>query len=93
VLKSNAIFKQKLHLWKVGGLFPSTLYNVPGFSLPPIKPDHHQITEKCLSMAKNSKQSINQSINQKPQKHENTSTLKSLSWKINKIATPCSVNY
>jgi hypothetical protein len=50
-------------LQKVGGLFPNTLYNVSGFSLPPINTDRHHITEKLLSMAKNSNQSINQSIN------------------------------
>jgi hypothetical protein len=44
---------------KVGGLFPNALYiNVSGFSLPPIITDRHHITEKLLSMAKNSKQSI-----------------------------------
>jgi hypothetical protein len=46
-------------LLKVGGLFPNALYNVSGFSLPPIITDRHHITEKLLSMAKNSKQSIN----------------------------------
>jgi hypothetical protein len=40
-------------LRKVGGLFPNTLYSVSGFSLPPIKTDCHNITEKVLSMAKN----------------------------------------
>jgi hypothetical protein len=44
----------------VGGLFPNALYTVSGFSLPPIS-DRHHITEKLLNMAKNSKQSINQS--------------------------------
>jgi hypothetical protein len=39
-------------LQKVGGLFPNTLYNVSGFSLPSIKTDRHHITEKLLSMAK-----------------------------------------
>jgi hypothetical protein len=43
---------------KVNDLFPNALYNVSGFSLPPITDSHH-ITEKLLSMAKNSKQSIN----------------------------------
>jgi hypothetical protein len=34
------------------GLFPNTLYNVSGFSLPLIKTDRHHITEKLLSMVK-----------------------------------------
>jgi hypothetical protein len=48
-----------VYLRKVGGLFTSALYNVSGFSLPPIITDCHRIIEKLLSMAKNSKQSIN----------------------------------
>jgi hypothetical protein len=35
-------------LRKVGGFFPNTLHNVSGFSLPPIKTDHHHITEKSI---------------------------------------------
>jgi hypothetical protein len=42
------------NLRKVSGLFPNALCNVSGFSLPPIT-DRHHITEKLLSMAKNSK--------------------------------------
>ena len=45
-----------VYLWKVGGLSPNTLYNVSGFSFPPIKTDRHHVTEKLLSMAKNYKQ-------------------------------------
>ena len=45
-----------VYLRKVGGLSPNTLYNVSGFSLPPIKTDRHHITEKLFSMAKNYKQ-------------------------------------
>jgi hypothetical protein len=45
---------------KVGGLFPNTLYNAFGFSLPPVKTDRHHITEKLLSMAKNDKQTNKQ---------------------------------
>jgi hypothetical protein len=45
-------------LRKVGGLSPNTLHNVSGFSLPPIKTDHHHITEKLLSMAINDKQTV-----------------------------------
>jgi hypothetical protein len=45
-----------VYLRKVGGLSPNTLYNVSGFSLPPIKTDRHHITERLLSMAKNDKQ-------------------------------------
>jgi hypothetical protein len=41
-----------VHLQKVSGLFPNALYNVCGFSLPPIKTDRHHITEKLLSMVK-----------------------------------------
>jgi hypothetical protein len=44
-----------VYLWKVGYLFPNTLYNVSGFSLPLTKTDHHDITEKLLSMAINLK--------------------------------------
>jgi cytosine/uracil/thiamine/allantoin permease len=33
----------------------NTLYNVSGFSLPPIKTDRHHITEKLLSIVKNDK--------------------------------------
>jgi hypothetical protein len=35
---------------------PNTLQNVSGFSLPPIKTDCHNITEKLLIMAKNDEQ-------------------------------------
>jgi hypothetical protein len=35
------------------------MYNVSGFSLPPIKTDRHHITEEFLSMAKNDKQTMN----------------------------------
>jgi hypothetical protein len=47
-----------VYLWKVGGLFPNTLYNVSGFSLPHILTDSHQISEKLMSMAKNYKQTV-----------------------------------
>jgi hypothetical protein len=40
-----------VYLLKVSGLFPNTLYNVSGFSLPQIKTDRHHITEKLLSLA------------------------------------------
>jgi hypothetical protein len=43
-------------LWKVGGLFSNTLYNISEFSLPPIKTDRHHITEKLWSVAKSDKQ-------------------------------------
>jgi hypothetical protein len=43
-------------LAEVGVLSLNTLYNVSGFSLPPIKTDRHHMTEKMLSMAKNDKQ-------------------------------------
>jgi hypothetical protein len=43
---------------KVDDLSPNTLYNVFGFSLPPIKTDRHHITEKLLSMAKNDEPAI-----------------------------------
>jgi hypothetical protein len=47
------------------GLSPNTLYiKISGFSLPPIKTDHHRKTEKLLSMAKKSKQT-NKQTNQK----------------------------
>jgi hypothetical protein len=50
-------------LQKVGGLFPKCIvYNVTGFSLPPIITDGHYITEKLFNMAKNS-ETVNQSIN------------------------------
>jgi hypothetical protein len=58
-LSSNNILSVCLYLRKVGGLFPNELYNVTGFSLSPIKTDRLHITEKLLSMAKNSKRSIN----------------------------------
>jgi hypothetical protein len=35
-------------LQKVGGLFPNALYNVSGFSLPPIINDRQHITEKIV---------------------------------------------
>jgi hypothetical protein len=35
----------------------NTLHSVSGFYLPPIKTDHHHLTEKLLAMAKNNKQS------------------------------------
>jgi hypothetical protein len=48
-----------VYLQKVGGPFPNALHNnVSGFSPPPIITDRRLITEKLLSMAKNSKQSI-----------------------------------
>jgi hypothetical protein len=40
----------------VGGFFPDTLYNVSGFSRLSIEADRHHITEKLLSIVKNSKQ-------------------------------------
>jgi hypothetical protein len=51
-----------VYLWKVDGFFPNALYKISVFSLPPTITDRHHITEKLLSMAKNSNQSINQSI-------------------------------
>jgi hypothetical protein len=54
--KLNVCERLSDYLWKVGGLFPNTLYNVSGFSRPSIKTGHHHINEKLLSMAKNSKQ-------------------------------------
>jgi hypothetical protein len=36
----------QVYLRKVSGLFPNILYNVHGFSLPPIKTVRHHITEK-----------------------------------------------
>jgi hypothetical protein len=47
-------------LRKVGGLFSNTLYNLFEFSLPPIKTDRHNVTEKLSSMAK-----IDEQINNK----------------------------
>jgi hypothetical protein len=41
-----------VYLRKVVGLSPYILYDVSGFSLPPIKSDHHHIIEKLLSIAK-----------------------------------------
>jgi hypothetical protein len=51
-------------LRKVGGLFPNASYNVSGFSLPPTITDRHHITEKMLSMAKNTKQTNKQTNKQ-----------------------------
>jgi hypothetical protein len=36
-----------IYFWKVDGLSLNALYNVSGFSLPPIKTDHHYIMKNC----------------------------------------------
>jgi hypothetical protein len=46
-----------LYLRKVNSHSPNTLYNMSGFSPPPIKTDRHHRTEKLLSVVKQVKKS------------------------------------